>query len=55
MFVRVVALRSQHYTTLCCVVLRMECHNSHKHSQSFLTTKKNKVIAGGKVTTSSVS
>ena len=28
MFVRIVALRYQHYT---------ECHNSHKHSQSYLT------------------
>ena len=37
MFVGVVSLRYQHHT--CCVVLITECHNSHKHSQSPLTSK----------------
>ena len=35
MFVGVVAFRYQHHT---CVVLITECHNSHKHSQSPLTS-----------------
>ena len=39
MFVGVVALRYQHYATLCCVVLITERHNSHKHSQSPLTNQ----------------
>ena len=38
MFVGAVALRYQHHTThVRCVVLIMECYNSHKHSQSSLT------------------
>ena len=35
MIVGVMALRSQH---MCCVVFITECHNSHKHSQSPLTS-----------------
>ena len=38
MFVGVVALRYQHHTTQCCVVLITKCHNFHKHSHSPLTT-----------------
>ena len=38
MFVGVVVLRYKHHTTHICVVLITECHNSHKHSQSPLTS-----------------
>ena len=41
MFVGVLALRYQHHTK-CCVVLITECHNSHKHSQNPLTMTKAK-------------
>ena len=41
MFVGVVTLHYQHH--MCYVVLITECHNSHKHSQSPLTTSPTKL------------
>ena len=38
MLVGVVAPCYQYYTTQCCVALITECHNSHQHSQSPLTS-----------------
>ena len=35
MFVGVMTLRYQHHSNMCCAVLITECHNSHKHCQSF--------------------